>query len=422
MCRVEGNEATWTGACVSGLAQGEGVATFPMHYIRTMEGRFQDGQAAGEVKITFRNGGTYEGGWRNGEFHGSGRRMEPWGEGYEGGWIDGYRTGEGVYIAQDGRRIPATWGTSGLVGAWYADPETGCRLWWSPYEQDPVGELRWSGPCVDGKAHGAGTVEWRESDVDRGGRPEPTTESFTGELSDGYVQGAGVLRRRTTYKNAIEDQVFKGAWVDGVAQGYGERTEDRVDTRVESVLSSRTVSRGEWKDRSLSGQGYREETEERRDGGRKVVISEGLFRGGWLNGPGRKEELNIKPDGSRSVDLTEGVFRDGSPEGQAASTYSSGSKNEPLTIQSRIEGDSTAGVLTGFVTYGSDGRFEGEFFGDLSMATPKAGVCDFPEKSFSGKCEIVWRERFLGSGRIACLAPQGKKRPCLIEVFEVSYF
>ena len=160
VCTTKEGPAHWNGECRGGLAQGDGVARYEDDYIESIEGEMTDGVPNGNVTIRYSDGGYYQGEVVDGEFHGFGTLMEPWGEGYSGNWSNGRRDGEGEYITADSRRIAGVWNQDRLLGSWYADPNTGCRVWWRA-EDDPVGEVSWSGRCVNGMAHGYGRVRAR---------------------------------------------------------------------------------------------------------------------------------------------------------------------------------------------------------------------------------------------------------------------
>ena len=132
------------------------------------------------------------------------------------------------------------------AGAWFADAKSGCQVW------DPNPQLEeavtWSGACANGRAEGAGTVQWLKGNVaietDAGawrdgrqaGKGVQTwpTGRYEGELTDGEPNGRGVL--------TLQKLRYEGEFRDGKPNGSGSLTD-----------GSETV-RGTWKDGCLQGE------------------------------------------------------------------------------------------------------------------------------------------------------------------------
>jgi hypothetical protein len=93
---------------------------------------------------------------------------------------------------------------------WVADPSTGCRVW-NPFPL-PDETIQWEGSCVDGFAHGRGTLRWFESGN--------LMETDSGELRRGKLNGFAVL----AFTNGAR---FEGNFDDHQPNGQGTlRTED----------------------------------------------------------------------------------------------------------------------------------------------------------------------------------------------------
>jgi hypothetical protein len=92
---------------------------------------------------------------------------------------------------------------------WIEDSSTGCRVW-NPFPQlDET--IQWSGPCVDGFAHGRGTVRWFISGK--------LFETDDGEFRRGKLNGHAVL----VFTNGAR---FEGTFEENQPHGQGTlRTE-----------------------------------------------------------------------------------------------------------------------------------------------------------------------------------------------------
>ena len=131
------------------------------------------------------------------------------------------------------------------AGAWITDPHSACQVW-DPNPQIDE-SVAWSGACANGRAEGAGTVQWLKTgtviETDKGewrdgrqaGKGVQTwpTGSYEGELAEGQPSGRGVL--------TIPNLRYEGQFRDGKPNGLGTLTE-----------GSQTVH-GAWKDGCLQG-------------------------------------------------------------------------------------------------------------------------------------------------------------------------
>jgi hypothetical protein len=111
-CRVLDPElqGSYTGDCVNGLAQGQGIATGIARY----RGGFVAGRKQGAGVKTWPNGDRYEGEFVVDLKHGHGvyawGPRSPWaGERYSGRFVNDRRQGAGVYEWPDGRQLAGQW-------------------------------------------------------------------------------------------------------------------------------------------------------------------------------------------------------------------------------------------------------------------------------------------------------------------------
>jgi len=130
-------------------------------------------------------------------------------------------------------------------GAWVADTNSACQVWNpNPQLEETVA---WSGPCINGRAEGRGTVQWS-----RGGKPAETDEGewrdgrqvskgtqswstgrYDGELSDGEPNGYGVL--------TLQKLRYEGDFRNGKPNGIG------------TLMAGSETVHGTWKDGCLQG-------------------------------------------------------------------------------------------------------------------------------------------------------------------------
>jgi hypothetical protein len=130
---------------------------------------------------------------------------------------------------------------SAQAGDWTMDAGAGCRVW-NPHPQG--GEsVDWSGPCVNGFAHGHGVAKWLKNNIpyetDEGewregrqvghGTQVWPTGSYVGELRESEPDGRGKLTLQgASYEGGFRNgkpngagtltngsEVFAGSWVEG---------------------------------------------------------------------------------------------------------------------------------------------------------------------------------------------------------------
>ena len=131
------------------------------------------------------------------------------------------------------------------AGAWVVDARSGCQVWNPNPQLDEA--VTWSGPCIDGRAEGVGSVQWLKagtpSETDEGewrdgrqvnkGKQSWATGRYEGELADGEPNGHGILivqelRYEGNFRNGKPNGVgtltagsgsVQGTWKDGCLQG-----------------------------------------------------------------------------------------------------------------------------------------------------------------------------------------------------------
>jgi hypothetical protein len=118
-CRVLDPELrdSYTGSCVSGLAEGKGEASGTARY----EGEFKQGRKHGRGIKSWSTGDRYEGEFREDQKNGHGAYTwgegTPWaGEKYSGEYRHDLRDGIGTYEWPDGERYTGHWKNDAVVG------------------------------------------------------------------------------------------------------------------------------------------------------------------------------------------------------------------------------------------------------------------------------------------------------------------
>jgi hypothetical protein len=109
-------QGSYSGPCVNGLAQGNGVAEGAAKY----EGEFKAGRKHGKGVKTWPNGDRYEGEFADDRKEGQGVYTwgrGPWqGERYEGGYVADKRDGHGVYRWPSGDVYRGPWKADAFTG------------------------------------------------------------------------------------------------------------------------------------------------------------------------------------------------------------------------------------------------------------------------------------------------------------------
>ena len=97
----------WTGGCVDGLAEGEGILQWleDGKVTARYEGQLSKGWANGRGVLTNPNGTVYKGEWKDSRENGEGKLDWPDGSWYEGQWRDGKPNGYGQYRSPEGRLL-----------------------------------------------------------------------------------------------------------------------------------------------------------------------------------------------------------------------------------------------------------------------------------------------------------------------------
>lgn len=240
---------------------------------------------------------------RNGNPDGPGVWQEPWGVRYEGTWRDGYQDGPGTYVTPEGKRIEGLWDHGELIGAWYADPESGCRVWFAA-DEEPIGVLHWDGACPAGVAQGRGRIRWASG----GPGYISSTLLFEGALDGGRLSGPGQWHQITRYANARTFESRVGTWRSGRLEGLA-----RIDrlTDYSDADHVRTLERtaGQFGAARAPRPGWHESLRVEQDGSLDYTRRRGMLKGGELDGFGQKIEFRRKRNGTVSVDQWIGLFR-----------------------------------------------------------------------------------------------------------------
>ena len=206
--------ASWSGACVDGLAEGEGsrqwfidgrlISTYTGtlkagefsghgHYARTngltFEGEFVAGKYDGPGVLTSPDGSRYEGGFAKGKFSGHGVLRKANGDVYDGSWSDGFPVSAGQMMLANGDRFEGNFsaGAADALGSYQwaqgdrYDGEFVAGKPWGKGTYQLANGSRYEGFFVDGLPSGTGTATTASGD------------SYEGEFVRGVPSGAGLF-------------------------------------------------------------------------------------------------------------------------------------------------------------------------------------------------------------------------------------
>lgn len=409
-CMTADGWAQWSGPCILGQAEGEGVATYEDASVSTIRGRFEGGVPQGEVEIAYNSGATYNGSIKDGEFHGFGTYSESWGDTYSGNWTDGFRDGVGHFTSLDGGQVEGLWSRGRLIGSWFATKNANCEVWWAGDGSDPIGEVSWDGACVNGRATGPGTVSWTDETPESA---SGTTIEFNGTLSAGKLDGEGTWKQTSRYTNVIHRIVKKGTWSDGVREGYG--TDVKESEFLDGSFQGATETyEGGWKEGKLSGEGERFDSKTYNDGGVESFTEKGSFVEGTLR-EGVTMRLRSVVEGEESTVLAAGRF-----EGRQFIGFGT------VVTRRRVDTNFYNSIVRydGPVADGGEGitqYTDGDMFSGTmeakfgSSGHPLIGRCILSSVGFVGRCkstpvtvsDFEWK---------TCLSPMNDESHCLKEI------
>ena len=201
---------TWSGACVSGLADGPGVAEWLVdgNVIARIEGRLRAGKADGFAIVTWREGDRYEGEWRDGLWHGQGLYLAADASVFEGEWRGSRRNGRGLQILPTGARYEGEWRNDLRDGRGVYTWPSGARYdgEWRGGRQQGHGvhvyrnKARYEGEFHQGKRDGKGTLYFASG-------------WYWGEWCNDRPEGRGTA--------VIDGIVHTGTWRHGCRQEHG---------------------------------------------------------------------------------------------------------------------------------------------------------------------------------------------------------
>lgn len=162
-----GDVLAWTGACVDGLAEGNGIQRLSRdgHEQLSYRGTMKQGRYDGQGLLLTIAGSQYEGEWVQGLRQGQGRASWASGQSYVGSYRMGKEEGEGELRFANGVRYR---------GAWQAGERNGQGL------LTLIDGSRYEGNFRRGVAQGSGRYVWSNGD------------RFEGVFAQGRPQGRGV--------------------------------------------------------------------------------------------------------------------------------------------------------------------------------------------------------------------------------------
>jgi hypothetical protein len=216
------------------------------------------------------------------------------------------------------------WPVCGAAQTFYKDAISSCSV--GTFQTDEGLSVRWTGPCIDGKAQGRGIVEWSIA----GGQVLATSE---GDYSAGLNEGRAIT---TNYKSKMRAEAeyrggkmngrciivyadggrFDGHCADDLRNGFGKMRYANGNRYEGNFQNDMRSGRGVFlfQDEGRNGQIYEGDFADDNPNGRGVSVSpqgdwqQGNFVNGQLDGEG---VWVAGDDGA----YYQGNFRNGRPDG-----------------------------------------------------------------------------------------------------------
>ena len=106
-----GEQMTWSGGCVNGLAEGNGTLQWTVGGKMTSRyvGSYRAGKMNGRGVYSWASGNRYEGEFANDNFNGHGVMVWANGDRYDGLWKEDKANGQGTKTVADGRVYSGVW-------------------------------------------------------------------------------------------------------------------------------------------------------------------------------------------------------------------------------------------------------------------------------------------------------------------------
>jgi len=200
----------------------------------------------------------------------------------------------------------------------YADPATKCQV--GTYFPGEHVAVRWSGPCVGGKADGAGVAEWQDAGAfasrsegtfhaglqeGRGIRVTSDGRRFEAEFRAGRMTGRCVWIKPDSFRidGQCVDGKLNGRAVADFSDGdryEGEFRDNKMTGHGKFTHHNGAIQEGEWLDAHLHGRG------------RAVYKSGESYEGDYVNGDYEGTGVYRFANG----DFYEGEFHNGYPDGR----------------------------------------------------------------------------------------------------------
>jgi hypothetical protein len=210
---------------------------------------------------------------------------------------------------------PLAWADS--QPSFYEDASNGCSV--GTFHPQPEESVRWTGPCVGGKAQGRGIAEWSsrgqffsrsEGEYRAGlreGRVISTTADGTrneSEFRDGKTNGRCII-------TASDGSRFDGQCADDVYNGTGRAHYAGGDRYYGDFRDGQKDGHGVyvWKDGSVYDGSFA--ADKRSGRGKMVSTDRSWYAGEWRDGKTDGEGVEVFDDGA----YYQGHWSDGHPDG-----------------------------------------------------------------------------------------------------------
>ncbi|MEM6263626.1 MAG: hypothetical protein AAGI38_14025 [Bacteroidota bacterium] len=264
---ADGSTYVYEGELLAGIPHGQGMADFEDG--RTFQGNWEQGQFAGQGRLTVPEQYEDQGNFSQNLPEGNGLMKWNDGRSYSGDWKKGLPDGQGIYLLADGSQYTGAWksGVPDGNGAFFAERNQNYRLSPNGDKGKPLvwtAGSRYNGNLKNGIPEGQGIMSWADG------------RTYNGTWKAGKPSGKGFM-------NWSDGRTYSGEWQAGKRHGKG-------------ILSWSDRSRfaGTWQEDTFSGKGTF--TSRLRE----------TFEGNWYGTP----EKVVRKDGEGAL-MDSGVFRNG---------------------------------------------------------------------------------------------------------------
>lgn len=218
------------------------------------------------------------------------------------------------------------WPVCGAAQTFYKDEMSGCSV--GTFKTDEGLSVRWTGPCVEGKAQGRGIAQWSIAGQPAGhgeggyraglldGRAIVTNKEYTrveAEFVNGKINGRCVLLYRDGKK-------FNGQCADDQPNGTGRMTLASGELQIGTFRNGRQSGQGVALSADRSGQYFGNFVDDKSSGyGTRIFPDGSWYQGDFADGFFEGDGVAVSADG----EYYRGHFKHGARDGEGEAVSSS---------------------------------------------------------------------------------------------------